>query len=415
MNDITSEQVKPVRRLDPSQIKDGQYISSGMIYNADGSLVGSARAKEYASQEEYEKDLKDLKDETAESQQPRPILWGELDAMKFSEQRWRIKNIIPLEGFVILASPSGEKKTWLALEMARCVTEGIQFLGDEGFETLPGNVLYVDQEMSRSELQRRGRLLKLFPIKNKLWFVSQSELNLDDDGTRAWLIDFINTNRIIVVFVDTFRAVAGGLREEKAEEIRRFFNSLKPLKDQEVAIVFLDHCRKPSQYEGRVPKKEQLFASQDKLASVEVLLMIRSEERSEEIRVHQLKNRLGIEQKPFRVLMENVLDAGEKERINLKFAGEADDREFKKDEAKESIVAILQEGGKKRKEILDIVRKEKHIGSKNTSEALRELETDGKISVKKQGRENYYELPIEVEDGESQANVLDQSNLLSSS
>src|SRR3989344_6864961 len=56
---------------------------------------------------------------------PEHITWCDLNKKVFPEQSWRIQSLIPKEGFVALASISGEKKTWVGMEMARCISSGI--------------------------------------------------------------------------------------------------------------------------------------------------------------------------------------------------------------------------------------------------------------------------------------------------
>lgn len=183
--------------------------------------------------------------------------------IKLPEISWRIQNLIPISGLVILAAISGEKKTWVALEMARCIALGENFLGQSKFKTQAGNVLYIDMEMPKTEMIRRGKQLGLSEGENKLFILNHDDLSLygygdDVDENKKWFVNFIVENNISVVFIDTFRAVAGGLKEEKAEEIRKFFNFFKPLKHLGVTAVFLDHLRKPTRWE-KVPKKNICF------------------------------------------------------------------------------------------------------------------------------------------------------------
>ncbi len=319
--------------------------------------------------------------------------WGDIKKMKFPEERWRIKNMIPLEGFTILAGISGERKTWVAMEMAKSIVQGIDFLGH--FKTLGGNILYIDMEMSKSEFQRRGLQLGLSEDKYKFFILSQNELNLNDDGDEVeGLIEYIEKNKIVTVFVDTFRAVAGGMEENKAELVRKFFNRFKPLKDKGVGVVFLDHFRKPNHFEGKVPKKEHLFASQDKIASVETLLMIQSMEISEEIHVYQRKNRLGMEIKPFKIGMADE-DTNGVRKTNLKYLGEIEEAEIKKDEAKKAIPIYLEEGSKTTKELMEAIATEFKIGERNLRDALRELVEEKKIEQKMKGRMHIYSLKKE--------------------
>jgi hypothetical protein len=157
------------------------------------------------------------------------------------------------------------------------------------------------------------------------------------------------------------------------------------------------HLRKPSHFEGKTPKKEQLLGSQDKTASVEVLLMLHSESGGDEINIYQRKNRLGKEEEPFKIVMKDSIDEFNKVKTTFEYGGLIEDAESKKDQAKEMIVGVLEEGGgKTTNEILEITSKQ--IGSKNTRLALLDLVKDGLLKLDKKGKSNYYILRKENEE-----------------
>lgn len=349
------------------------------------------RKNDYSQSESLDPD-----DLLEKDKRPLPVPWDEMKKWELPAVRWRIKNLIPAEGLVILAAISGECKSWLALLMAKCIALGENFLGKDQFETKGGNVLYIDLEMPKSEMLRRGKQMELSEENHRLFILNHDDMNLYDDDynlDRTWLMRFIEENNIQTVFVDTFRPAAGGIREEKAEEVRTFFNNFMPLKNKGVSVVFLDHLRKPARWEGKVPQKSHLFSSQDKAASVEVLLMIRSEEGSGKISFYQRKNRLDVEIKPFTILMKDEInEQGEKKTV-FEYGEEIEDSESKKEQAKELVPNILESGGRTRKEILEIVQEEAKMGERNISDALRELCDAGVILKSKKGRQNYYTLP----------------------
>jgi tryptophanyl-tRNA synthetase len=134
-----------------------------------------------------------------------------------------------------------------------------------------------------------------------------------------------------------------------------------------------------------------LLGSQDKTASVEILLMLQSEAGSEEINVYQRKNRLGVEIPAFKINMRDQTDPINNKITILRYDGEIEEQENKKEQAKELILEILENGGKKTNEILEITKKQ--VGSKNTRNALSELTHQKIISVTREGKQNYYSLP----------------------
>lgn len=324
-----------------------------------------------------------------------PVSWNEINSREYEEQAWRIKGLIPKSGSTILASISGERKTWVALEMAKCISQGTNFLDSEQFSVEGCNVLFLNAENAWNEIQRRGRQLGFTnKSSNALHILNTDDVNLGSEKGKNWLKACIEYHDIGIVFVDTFRAVAGALREEKAEEIRQFFSRFNSLKNSGISVVWLDHCRKPSNFDGKQPKKEHLLGSQDKTASVEVLLMIRSEPGAEGIDVYQRKNRLAVELPPFRILMKDSEEA-EGKRTILSYGGELEEQESKKEEAKELILTILESGEQTTKQILEQTRKQ--VGSKNTRGALADLVQEGLVAVSKQSRENLYALIRELE------------------
>jgi len=327
-----------------------------------------------------------------------PITWEQLNQQKTPKNQYRIKDLLPNEGSAILSSISGEKKTWIALEQARAIVSEEMFLGPDGFKTFGCNVLYVDCENSRSELQRRCRQLGFSKnSKHKLYFYNDKELNLNTTEGATWLHAVIRHLNVKVVFIDTLRAVAGGLKEDKAEDVRMFFNRFRSLKDKGVTIVWLDHFRKPSNFEKKIPQKEHLLGSQDKTAGVEILLMLRSESGSDEIQMYQRKNRLAQEIEPFSISMKDSYldDEFTQKRTTLEYIGEIEEKDTQKEQAKKYALEIITEGGRTTNELISIIGSEKRIGERNIRDALKGLVDSEKLQQGKKGKQNYYSLPEE--------------------
>lgn len=332
-----------------------------------------------------------------EEKLPEPVLWKEIEDLSFPDDRWLVKDIFPKEGVSIVASVSGEGKSLVIMHLSDCLSKGIPWFGNARFQTQKSKVLYVNLEMAVSEMQRRGRMMGFDSSNSNLFILNEDDFNLNDSDNKdtkyLWLLGYILKNEIKVLIIDTFRPATGGMKEEKAEEVRKFFQKFQVLKNSGVSIIFTEHLRKPSQFEGKIPKKEQLFGSQDKVASVETLLMLKKDETTQETCFYQRKNRLGPEIKPFAV---RITDALENERTVFKFdyVGEIEDETKKKDSAKALILDILSAGDKRTtKELLEITKKE--AGPRNTRQALREMQLMGEINCEKVGKQNSYFLPKE--------------------
>jgi hypothetical protein len=353
--------------------EEGQILQNGLVFDHEGRVIGNF-------------------DPTADSHdKPRVILWSEFSKVQFSESKWLIENLVPAGGFLILAAPSGEKKSWIALAMANSIATGEPFLGE--FKTEKGAVLYLNGEMAKSEVQRRGKLLGLTQTEN-LWLLNQELDFYNEESSIEWLFETIAEKQIKAVFIDTFRAYAGGMKEEKAEEIRGFLNKFKPLKDMGIALIILDHTRKPTHFEGQTPKKEQLFASQDKVASVELVIMLKSSSGNDDVFIYQVKNRLGKEIEPFQISIQDEVDEFVlTSKVSITYKGEFIAQEHKQQQAEEIILTALHDEGKTSKELLGITKQEK-IGDRNAREAIRALLNKGQIEMPaKIGRQNFYKLP----------------------
>ena len=324
--------------------------------------------------------------------------WDEIDYLEFPTNTWRIKDLLPLEGFVILAGVSGEGKSFVSMEMANALTMPRPFLNEQSFPVVGCSVLYIDAEMSKSELQRRGRQLGFSEKReHELLFVSRNELNLKDDTEDEYGRDDLGKVLAIVekhdvkgVFVDTLRAVAGGMEENKAEEVRKFFNRFKPLKDKGVCVVFLDHLRKSYGPRQSEPQKDNLLASQDKTASVEVLLMLQKKPSEPIITVHQRKNRLGPESASFDIRMYDTSMEVDKNHTVLEFAGMHDDVESVIEKAKASALLALKDNDMTRQELIKYVTSDIGVGKRSVHVALKALSESKLVGVEKVGKQHKY-------------------------
>lgn len=323
--------------------------------------------------------------------------WDKIKKMQFPAGDWWVKDLIPKNAFTILASVSGAGKSWLAYYIADCISKGENFLGQERFETIKGNVLYLDGENSPKIIQKRGNQLNL---DSKILFAYSSNLSLNDPDNVDYLIDIIRENDIDVVIVDTFRAFGGGISEDRAEEIRTFYSRFKAIKDEYTSFIFLDHHRKPSIHDNKMPSKEMLFGSQDKTSGVDVLLMLKRD--GNEISVYQPKNRIEQEIAPFKIKMEDVVGDNEEKITTFTYLGEMSKDVTKKEETKEWIVSILADMPNITKEqLFEEIKKEILIGSRTMESCLRELEKEKEVKVLKNGKKNIYSLGSMPQDEEN--------------
>lgn len=317
------------------------------------------------------------------------ITWAELEMKEFPANQWRINGLVPRNGITFIAGVSGEKKTWLALHMAYAISTGSHLFGSDKFNVEKGKVLYLDVEMGLREMKRRGNLLKFSQIPaDQILIMSEEIVDLRSEYEFECFSEYIEQQGIEVLFIDTLRGVAGGMNEDKAEEVREFLQRFNALKNKGLTIIILDHCRKPVRNEGYAPKKEQLLGSQDKVASAESVLMVRGEAGAPGFAVYQVKSRTGIETKPFMAQMVDQPGGG----IAFSYEGEYDEQVSKMDEAKLIIPQVIGTGNLTTKVIVEILRDQHKVGERYVREALRHLVTDNVLITEKLGRENSYKV-----------------------
>ena len=78
---------------------------------------------------------------------------GHLMAKDFPEQMYLVDRLVPDAGFTIFSGAPRSYKTFVLLELARCVASGQPFLGH--FNTQQANVLLIDEENGERLLQQR--------------------------------------------------------------------------------------------------------------------------------------------------------------------------------------------------------------------------------------------------------------------
>ncbi len=169
-----------------------------------------------------------------------------------------------------------------------------------------------------------------------------------------------------------------------------------------ITVIFADHCRKPGPFEGgsMTPKKEQILGSQDKVAAVDFVLMMRSKKdlNGMEMNIYQVKNKAAREHAPFKVSMTEAQVEGEK-RVILSYEGEIEERLLKVEEAKQLIKQHLNDipDPCDARDIITALGKE--VGKTNVEEALKEMRSGKEIGFKKEGQKFVYWHPLDKHDG----------------
>lgn len=163
------------------------------------------------------------------------------------EIEWRVDKIVPKRGTVIFGGTSGSFKTWAAMQLAMSCSIGKPFL--EEYETEQCTVLYIDEENGDITIPARFDMLrKGYSYSDSFTNVFVSIFNgikLDNPDHMIILRNLIKgTDAKLIVIDSMVRCMEG--EEDKATDVRRIFDTLKPIweENKEIAFVILHHTTK---------------------------------------------------------------------------------------------------------------------------------------------------------------------------
>jgi hypothetical protein len=195
------------------------------------------------------------------------------------EVRWIVPGIFPERGLALIAGLPESTKTWQALDLAVAVASGQPWL--HLFPVQKKNVLYIEQERPRAELQRRlggvlrGRGLTIGGVPG-LSILSQSTIRINDPESQSEFRSILSSTGAELVVVDSFSTFHTIEAREK-KDMSELFEILKSFRNGGVSFVFVDHESKMGYGEASIkaPSPGTVGDSVVKLMAIESLLMTR--------------------------------------------------------------------------------------------------------------------------------------------
>jgi len=153
--------------------------------------------------------------------------------------KWIVNSLVPTDGLSMLVGKPKQFKTWILLEMAKCVARGSDFLNH--FTTKMGKVLYIDEENGRSILKERMNCLGINPSDNITFMVKEFVDFYSDTKTEALKkkVDKINP---ILIIIDNFINIHSAQDENSSTEMMKVVKNIKLLLSPERGIIVSHHC-----------------------------------------------------------------------------------------------------------------------------------------------------------------------------
>ena len=298
----------------------------------------------------------------------------------FGPELWMVGKLIPEQSITAITGIPGSYKTWLTLEIAKCVSQGSDFLGQ--FKTTKGNVLFLDKENHLRNIQKR---LKLLGVQNlPIFYFSRAEdFLIDKEKDYKSLVKAIDELNIKLVVFDSLVRIHSG-DENNSRDIAKAMNAFRKITNRGATVIFIHHNRK----EGIRTQSttNSVRGSSDILAGIDCLLQISKPEKEKILGVNQAKLRQDESVEPFKV---EICFSKENDSMGFTYGGDFDSEESEVEEAKESAIEILKDGTiKPGQELTEILSENYSITIIN--KALKELEILGVIIKERKAHNKYF-------------------------
>ena len=164
--------------------------------------------------------------------------WNHIRELEIKVE-WIVDRLIPKESITVLFGKGGIGKTWLMMDIARCIGSGLDYLG---YETQQAPVIFIDFENPLAVLNTRTQ--RLGEAENVHFWRVGHELKPPKLDTTAWEQYKELPDGAVLVF-DTLRA-SHGRDENASNEMASIMEKIKELRDCGFTIILLHHTPKNS-------------------------------------------------------------------------------------------------------------------------------------------------------------------------
>jgi RecA-family ATPase len=298
-----------------------------------------------------------------------------------------VHGLIPEKGITALSGHPGSGKSWFMLHLAKSVASGESFLNT--FRTKQGKVLIVDEEQGAWEQRRRMELLG-YSSELPIYFYCQNGFKLDNEKHLNLLLKTIREQEIGLLMIDPFAAVHSQ-DENSAEGAQKVLEGMQKFTAAGATVLFIHHHRKSAM--GSSGGAQSLRGSSAYSGRLDSHITVEKKDDShavQNLEIEHVKSRRGKNVSKFKIVLTQDLDIPES-LVELTYAP-YEEYVVKKTEAKSLITAFLATEDATKEEIIKAVQDEAEIGTRNITQALLNMETEGLLSVSKEGKKNKYHL-----------------------
>lgn len=263
----------------------------------------------------------------------RPIWAQQLKQKDIPPLDWLVDQLISDAGINAISAKPGLFKTFLAMEIAKCVANGDSVFGV--FPTRQTKVLIIDQESGERRLKQRQALLEADDAN--MAYVCYANQMMSTEFARD-IISFCKANAIGLVIFDSLTRFHEA-KESSNDEMAKVLADFQLIPQAGISVVIIHHDAK-SGYE-QPNSSNTLRGASDILANCDVHLSVsKAKNSSNKIVVKQLKNR-DAEEVPSFELMVNSSEC----RLRFEYVGAAPKQVGKQQRTNEAIIELITARG----------------------------------------------------------------------
>lgn len=299
----------------------------------------------------------------------------EILAMTVKEQPYIIEKMIPAGAITALTADSGVGKSLLTLFFAKHIAKGERLF--DKYAVKQSKVLIMDLEMDKDIIVGRFKAVIESPIQIDMIMEQSFEFNKEDNY--QWLVSIIKQRNYKMLIFDTISNVHS-FEENSAKEMKELTKQmLRLINETKITILFLHHHRKIGQ--GEKYGQSTSRGSTEIIAKVASHLLLKKAANTNgniTVELEQFKSRRP--ERLEKIGIEFIYDK-EKNKTEVKFLGELENSNRKKEEAEKWIIEFLESESMEIKEIMEhLAKNELKISEKTVRETIKELEQDDKIA-----------------------------------
>jgi len=310
-----------------------------------------------------------------------PLTLRQLMSENYPAPAWVVEELIPA-GLTVISAEPASGKTWLLLDIALQVAEGLDLYGQ--LPTSKTGVLIIDEENGPSLLQSRFKLLGANDQEEVPIYIWSEEHFKVEQKYIDTVIDFCNSHGVRLVMIDTLVRIHGR-DENSAVEMAQVFQLLKQLPRNDINVILTHHNRKPSP--GRNNPSHAMRGSSDILAAVDCQLSLVKDGASLTLKQNKLRNAEEFKEEIMLLLAKN--EGG----LEIQYVGRERTRNSKQKELETAILKTVANQHLNQKQLLASLKETGvNIGERTLRTNLERLVVEGKVqwSPGKNKREKIY-------------------------